>query len=101
MIWKNIAYDSIASYKNGSGDDSAALALTPNLRVQAASVAVDAGINLGSIIFGTCDFAGKDRVEGGQIGIGAYEQYRDLKRGVLGVEPRALTWRGTRASMRS
>ncbi len=80
-IWKNIEFNSLASYKTGSGEDASALAVdphfmdiaTPDLRVQPGSAAIDAGINFGSIIQGTLDFAGNDRVQGAQIDMGAYE----------------------------
>jgi len=47
---------------------------TPDVRVAANSPAVNAGINLGSAIVGTVDFAGNPRVLGSNIDIGAYEQ---------------------------
>ncbi|PYU48200.1 MAG: hypothetical protein DMG53_07075 [Acidobacteria bacterium] len=47
----------------------------PNLDVQSTSPAVNTGMNLGSSLVGTVDYAGKLRVNvNGQINIGAYEQ---------------------------
>ncbi len=81
-MWKGVEYTSLASYKTGSGEDATALSAdpqfvniaTPDLHVQAASPAVGAGINLGPTIVGTLDVAGKSRVQGSQIDMGAYEQ---------------------------
>ena len=47
---------------------------TPDLHVASSSPAVNAGINLGSSVVGTLDFAGNTRVQGANIDIGAYEQ---------------------------
>jgi hypothetical protein len=45
-----------------------------NLDIQSGSPAVGAGINLGTEVVGTVDFAGNPRVQNGEINIGAYEQ---------------------------
>jgi len=47
---------------------------SPNFRVATSSPAVSAGINLGSSVVGTVDFAGNPRVQGANVDIGAYEQ---------------------------
>lgn len=81
-VWKGVEYNSLASYISGSGEDAAALSanpqfinsVIPDLRVQAGSPAVGAGVNPGASIVGTLDYAGRARVQGAQIDIGAYEQ---------------------------
>jgi hypothetical protein len=45
----------------------------PNLDISSTSPANDVGINLGSSVVGTVDFAGNARVQGARIEIGAYE----------------------------
>jgi hypothetical protein len=81
-IWEKKAYTGFASYQAGSGEDAHSYfadpeflsITTPNLHVKAASVAVNDGINLGSAVVGTTDYAGNPRVIGSNIDIGAYEQ---------------------------
>ncbi len=81
-VWKGIEYNSLASYKSGSGEDANAVSANPqfvntampDLHVQPASPAVGAGINLGSTLVGTLDYAEAARIQGAQIDIGAYEQ---------------------------
>lgn len=81
-VWKGVEYNSLASYISGSGEDGSAVSanpqfinvVTPDLRVQPTSPAVGAGINLGPTIVGAIDYAGRARVQGAQIDIGAFEQ---------------------------
>ncbi len=79
--WNATAYTGYSAYQSASGKDAHSpfsnpqyLNLTtPDLHVAAASPAVNSGINLGSTIIGTLDFAGNARVQGANIDIGAYE----------------------------
>ncbi len=81
-IWEKKAYTGFAAYQAGSGEDAHSYfadpeflsITTPNLHVKAGSVAVNDGINLGSAVVGTTDYAGNPRVKGSNIDIGAYEQ---------------------------
>jgi hypothetical protein len=81
-IWNGNTYTGFSSYRASTGKDTHSLfadpqfvsLAKPDLRVAASSPAVDAGINLGTLIVGTKDFAGKQRVHGSTIDIGAYEQ---------------------------
>jgi Protein of unknown function (DUF1565) len=82
FLWNGKTYTGFAAYRSGTGNDPDSffadplyVSLTmPDLRVAATSPAVNAGINLGSTIVGTVDFAGNPRVQGSNIDIGAYEQ---------------------------
>jgi len=47
---------------------------TPDLQILPTSPAVNAGIDLGSTVVGSLDFAGNPRLHGITIDIGAYEQ---------------------------
>lgn len=81
-IWRNVEYNSLASYLGGSSTDASARfenpqflnTATPDLRVQSGSAAVSSGIDLDPTVVGTLDYAGQSRVQGAQIDIGAYEQ---------------------------
>ena len=80
--WNGTDHLGFSSYQSATGKDGHSqyadpqfLSLTmPNLRVQPTSPAVHAGINLGSTVVGTLDFAGNPRVQGSNIDIGGYEQ---------------------------
>jgi len=82
FLWVGKTYNGFAAYQTGSGKDHTSNYLdplfvsttTPDLHVQPSSRAVNAGINLGSAVVGTQDFAGNARVQGSNIDIGAYEQ---------------------------
>ena len=82
FLWNSTPYAGFSSYQSATGKDSHSqyadpqfLSLTtPDLQIQPTSPAVNAGINLGSTVVGTLDFAGKPRVLGSNIDIGAYEQ---------------------------
>ena len=81
-IWNGTKYTGFAAYRSATGQDAHSRfanplfvsTSVPNLRVQASSPAVNAGINLGAAVVGTLDFAGNPRVQGANIDIGAYEQ---------------------------
>jgi hypothetical protein len=82
-IWGRSTLTSFASYKSSTGQDAHSLntdpllvnstSTPPNLDIQSTSPANDAGINLGSAVVGTLDYAGNARVQGAGIEIGAYE----------------------------
>jgi len=82
-IWGSSTYTTFASYKTGTGQDAHSLnvdpqflsttSTPPNLDIASTSPANDAGINLGSTVVGTLDYAGNPRVQGAGIEIGAYE----------------------------
>jgi hypothetical protein len=82
FLWVGKTYNGFAAYQSGTGKDPTSNYLdplfvstsTPDLHVQPTSRAVNAGINLGSAVVGTVDFAGNTRVQGSNIDIGAYEQ---------------------------
>ncbi len=82
FLWNGKTYTGFAAYRTGTGKDPDSsfadpqyVSLTaPDLHVAANSPAVNAGINLGSAIVGSVDFAGNPRVQGSGIDIGAYEQ---------------------------
>jgi hypothetical protein len=82
FLWNGTNHVGFSSYQTATGKDGHSqymdpqfLSLTmPNLQIQPTSPAVNAGINLGSAIVGTLDFAGNPRVKGTTIDIGAYEQ---------------------------
>ncbi|PYU68734.1 MAG: DUF5123 domain-containing protein, partial [Acidobacteria bacterium] len=81
FLWNGTNYGGFSSYQSATGKDSHSpyvnpqfLSLTtPDLQIQPTSPAVNAGIDLGSTVVGTLDFAGNPRVQGSNIGIGAYE----------------------------
>jgi hypothetical protein len=78
--WDNISYDTYAAYQAGSRNDAHTpfgnpqfLDLSaPNLWPASGSPAIDAGVNLGAA--GAVDLAGFNRLLGGTIDIGAYQQ---------------------------
>jgi len=82
FVWNNKTYGTFTAYQSGSGKDGNGgfsdpqflNGTTPDLRVRSTSPAVNAGINLGSVVVGTLDFAGNARVQGSNIDIGGYEQ---------------------------
>ena len=82
FVWNNKTYNTFTAYQAGSGKDGNGKfsdpkfvnGTTPDLHVQSTSPAVNAGINLGSSVVGTVDYAGNPRVQGSNIDIGAYEQ---------------------------
>jgi Putative Ig domain/Protein of unknown function (DUF1565) len=82
FIWNSTNYNGFTSYQSASKNDSNSqyadpqfLSLTtPNLHIQATSPVVKAGINLGSTVVGTVDYAGNPRVQGTDIDIGAYQE---------------------------
>ena len=82
FLWNGTNHAGFSSYQTATGKDGHSqyvdpqfLSLTiPNLQIQPTSPAVNAGVNLGSAIVGTLDFAGNPRIKGTTIDIGAYEQ---------------------------
>ena len=82
--WQAKNYTGYSTYLSKTGNDSHAppflnpefisLRSPPNLDIQPASPAVNAGTNLGASIVGTVDFAGNPRTQGGAINIGAFEK---------------------------
>jgi len=82
FVWVGKTYTGFTTYQTKTGKDPDSNYLdplfvngtTPDLHVQATSRAVNAGINLGSSVVGTQDYAGNARVQGSNIDIGAYEQ---------------------------
>jgi hypothetical protein len=82
FIWNGKSYTGFAVYQKGTGKDRSSVfadpqyvdVTTPDLRVAAASPAVNAGVNLGAATVGHDDFEGNPRVQGANIDIGAYEQ---------------------------
>ena len=81
-IWNGTTYTDFPSYHSGSGQDGHSFLADPQFlstsipdpHVKATSPAVNNGINLGSAVVGTTDYAGKPRAQGPNIDIGAYEQ---------------------------
>jgi hypothetical protein len=80
FVWVGKTCTGFTTYQTKTGKDPDSNYLdplfvtTPDLHVQATSRAVNAGINLGSSVVGTQDYAGNARVQGSNIDIGAYEQ---------------------------
>ena len=82
FLWNGTDHIGFSSYQSATGKDNHSpyadpqfLSLTtPNLQIQPTSPAVNAGIDLGSTVVGTLDFAGNPRVRGSTVDIGAYEQ---------------------------
>ena len=84
-VWNGTTYTGFSSYQSVTRKDPHSpfadpryvnlTSTPPNLDVQSGSPALNAGINLGSSVVGTQDYAGNPRVNAnGQINIGAYEQ---------------------------
>jgi hypothetical protein len=81
-VWVGKTYNGFTAYQTGTGNDPHSNYAdplfvnnsTPDLHVQPASRAVNAGINLGSGVVGIVDYAGNPRVQGSNIDIAAYEQ---------------------------
>ncbi len=82
FLWNGSDYSSFSAFQTATGKDGHSRYLdpmflslaSPNLKVAATSPAVGFGINLGSAIVGSDDFAGNPRVQGSAIDIGAFEQ---------------------------
>ena len=82
FLWNATPYAGFPSYQSATGKDSHSQymdpqflsLITPALQIRPTSPAVNAGIDLGSTVVGTLDFAGNPRVLGSNIDIGAYEQ---------------------------
>jgi len=80
--WVGKTYKGFPAYLAATGNDAHSSyadplflnATTPDLQVEPTSPAVNAGINLGTDVVGTLDFAGNPRVQGANIDRGAYEQ---------------------------
>ena len=80
--WNGVDHIGFSSYQSATGKDGHShyadpqfLSLTTaDLEIQPTSPAVNAGIDLGSTLVGTLDFAGNPRMQGSTIDIGAYEQ---------------------------
>ncbi|MGB2890168.1 MAG: DUF1565 domain-containing protein [Candidatus Acidiferrales bacterium] len=82
--WQATTYTGYSSYLSKTGNHShsppfsdpqfISLGTPPNLDIKSTSPAVNAGVNFGTDIVGTEDFAGNQRVDNGLINIGAYEQ---------------------------
>jgi len=82
FVWMGKTYTGFSTYQSKTGKDPNSNYLdplflngtAPDLHVLSASRAVNAGDKLGSAVVGTKDYAGKARVQGSNIDIGAYEQ---------------------------
>jgi hypothetical protein len=82
FLWAGKTYTGFSTYQSKTGKDSNSNYLdplfvngtTPDLHVQPTSRAVNAGVDLGSAVVGTKDYAGNARVQGSNIDVGAYEQ---------------------------
>lgn len=80
--WKGASVTGFPAYRSISGNDAHSsfanplyLSLaSPDFHVAASSPAVSAGINLGTSVLGSVDFAGNPRIQGANVDIGAYEQ---------------------------
>jgi hypothetical protein len=82
FVWQHVTHTTYATYLSASAQDSQSSfgdpklvnLTTPDLHVLPSSPVVNKGINLGSSIVGSGDYAGSARVQGANIDIGAYEQ---------------------------
>ncbi|MBN8481378.1 MAG: DUF1565 domain-containing protein [Xanthomonadales bacterium] len=81
-VWRGIEYSSLASWRAGSAQDAHSPfanplfvdAVLPDLRVTDGSPAIDAGAIPANGLAGSLDFAGRPRVIGTTIDIGAHER---------------------------
>jgi hypothetical protein len=81
FIWNGTDHTGFSAYQSATGQDAQSqytnpefLSLTtPNLQVESTSPAINAGVNLGSAVDGTEDFAGNPIPATGAIDIGAYQ----------------------------
>jgi hypothetical protein len=83
IIWRNKEYSDFGKYKTGSGQDANSRFLgpglisgtlpTPNLQLNAGSVAIDMGNPATTLLSGETDFSGRPRLLNSRIDIGAYE----------------------------
>jgi hypothetical protein len=84
FLWNGSDHASFSSYQSATGKDPHSIFANPmfvnlnlsgiNLDVLAGSAVIGKGINLGTAVEGTLDFAGEARVQGTNIDIGAFEQ---------------------------
>jgi len=83
-VWQNKSYIGYSTYLLKTGNDVhsppfldpefISLVTPPNLDIESASPAMNAGVNKGASVVGSVDFAGNPRIQHGAINIGAYEQ---------------------------
>lgn len=86
-VWKGVEYNSLTAFRAGSAQDAQALwanpqllnLSAPDLQVASGSPAIDAGQDPGGSLVGSVDFAGKPRIVGAAIDIGAYEHWEHVK----------------------
>jgi hypothetical protein len=78
--WNKKYYTSFSSYIKSGNDANSLYAdpqfvstTVPDLYLMPSSPAVDAGNNLGPSVVGTTDISGQPRVQGSNVGLGAYE----------------------------
>jgi len=81
-VWKAKHYASLSSYQAAASQDSHSTfadphfisTTTPNLDLQADSIAVNAGILMPATVIGNADILGKPRVTNGAVSEGAYQK---------------------------